>query len=467
MLGIAHGAVSTFALCGAWYFLLSFTSQMIKSILVQLPFPFFISQVQFLMAGCLAYSFIQLFRGVPSLKEAFPEGTAPIDSEKPFLDYGSFLKILPMGLLQSLAKYFSLCATQRIKTSTVASLKALSPMILVIAYRVIYQLKLPLATYFLLIPLLAGVVLMIFADSDDAENSPALFSTHWSTDQVNGLMFCIVSVLLMVTQQIYGKELVTWNNKVTTDPISLVLESQPSANATPKFGTYLDVPSPVANGNSTNSQQFLLSPKSFAKHFTRRGSNVRLPYSVSDLNLNDLDPHASANPYTRQVESAKAAVNPFKALASGEKSAKPDKLTVIAYVSVIGLAISLTGFLFYEARDFAEMIMNPSNLKIDHARIAISLTMLLAVSLCHFGQTLLSYLLLGSIPALTYSIASMMKRIVIIIVCLFFALDRPAKTEKKWFGRISNQQIAGLVLITVGLFAYDRWGSKSTSRSRR
>ncbi len=62
--------------------------------------------------------------------------------------------------------------------------------------------------------------------------------------------------------------------------------------------------------------------------------------------------------------------------------------------------------------------------------------------------------LLGSIPTISYSIASMMKKMTVIIVSMI------------WIGHsISLTQFIGLALTATGLFAYDRWGGKRVASS--
>ena len=89
-------------------------------------------------------------------------------------------------------------------------------------------------------------------------------------------------------------------------------------------------------------------------------------------------------------------------------------------------------------------------------------------SLSHFIQTLLAFHLLGLIPALSYSIASMMKRIVLITVSLVLAIGKPEIQDNsdKWFGAISTLQLCGLAMISLVMYSYDRWGSRAMKKRR-
>lgn len=71
----------------------------------------------------------------------------------------------------------------------------------------------------------------------------------------------------------------------------------------------------------------------------------------------------------------------------------------------------------------------------------------------HFCQNLLSFLVLGSISPVSYSIASLLKRIVVITAAI------------GWFGQpISSQQGWGIVISFLGLYLYDRFGGKVESQ---
>lgn len=463
--------VTTVLVCCVWYTLLSFTSQMTKFVLGKMPYPLLLAQIQYSISGLLSFGMMRLFRILPQFHRLFPPGCAVIDPNIPLFRKYVFLKILPLGLLQSSSKYLSLCATQIVLVATVASIKALSPLLLVLGYRVFYNVKLPVKTYLLLAPLLGGVIMIILADT--AESTDLLgssFLQHIDPEHVKGILYCVVSVVFMATHQIYGKELITWDQKPSSDTALHVLNSDPDGTTTPKtpHGHYLGLPSADV-GKSTHAQFFLMLPKTIAKNFTQRSSNERLPYSVSDLNLNELNPHSRANPYVVEAEEARISTNPFVALAPNAGTIKPDKLTVILYVAVIGFCTSSVGFLSKEAPELYLAMRDSSQYKgsvESRSDILMVAGLILLVSLCHFAQALISFILLGLIPALSYSIASMMKRIVIIVISLVLAGTTRGTGEGKWFGRVTSQQMLGLMLLGIGLYSYDKWGSLATKRPR-
>lgn len=455
-------SVKTVVLCCAWYLVLSVTAQLTRVILVKFTYPFLISLVQFLISAVLSYSFIRSCQKIPKLHRAFPPGTIPQDPSAHIFSRDPLLKVLPLGLLQSLGKYFSLCATLIVPVATVASVKALLPLLIVAGYRVLYRVRFPLLTYLLLMPLLAGVVMMIMVDSDveSADTENHLFLPKLDEEHIRGLLFCVVSALLMAAQQIYSKELITWDAQVVTNPASLVLNTDPSRPTTPTPAYEL----PAITTDSGNSRLLLL-PSQFAKQFTQRKENVRLPYSVSDLRLDEKNTYLKPpTPYMVQAQENRAANNPVAALVN-TAAAKPDKLTVIFFISVVGGCFSASGFLVNEAAPLVSSIYNPSLFHgTPSSRLDLFALLVLVVlnAMCHFCQLLISYLLLGSIPALSYSVASMLKRIVIIVVSILFAVESTmVHSPDKWFGRVSTQQVEGLVLIGVGLYCYDRWGLRS------
>lgn len=433
-------SIKTLLLCIAWYLVLSFTSQVTKIILVKMTYPFFLTQAQFLMGAILSYSLIQALRIFPQINSVFPPKTLPTDSTVALFNRHIFVNILPLGILQFAGKYFSMSATLVIPVATVASMKALCPMLLVLGYRIIYRVNIPVVTYLLLTPLLAGVIMMILVDSDHVLTSLSVFT--FEGRNIKGLLYSAFSAIFMASQQMYGKELITWDSQAQSNPASLVLNTDPSRPASPAvFGQ-----SPSKLGG---------------------GSVSHLPLSVSDLKLNEFNNKR----YLNQVYKGRLFTNPLARFSPSTLVSKPDKFTVIFYISVIGFAFSFSGFLANEALNLLHSIGDPSHFKgslSGGGDLLLVFILIILDSLSHFCQSALSFILLGSMHALSYSIASMMKRIVIIFIGLLFAVETSSRdTAEKWFGKISTPQLQGLVLITFGLYCYDRWGSRSVKKNRQ
>lgn len=391
----------------------------------------------------------------------------PNDPSISIFDKAVVLKVLPLGIFQFVGKFFLLSATLIIPVATVASVKALSPLLIVTGYRVLYRVRFPIVTYLLLTPLVAGVIMIITADNNPAtpgEEPTPFHLLEFNEKHIKGLFFCVVSTVIMAGQQMYSKELITWESSSISNPASLVLNTDPSRPVSPAQGQDLQYSYVIDSGSTHVS---LLLPKNIKKHFVQRAPSLRLPYSVSDLRLDEKKDQKDFQ-YDIEVQESKSSTNPFASLGSPAYGVrKPDKFTIIFYISLIGFVFSLGGFLANEALDLFRSIKDPSLLNgslEDTKDLILVFVLVLLNSLSHFCQTVLAFLLLGSIPALSYSIASMMKRIVIIVVSITFAVEN--SSPEKWFGRISTLQMQGLGLIGLGLYCYDRWGSRSLKENR-
>lgn len=404
---------------------------------------------------------IRLARKYPHFGRVFPDGTVPEEHGSVF-ERSVLIKVLPLGLLQCIGKYFLLSATLLIPVATVASVKALSPLLIVAGYRTLYKVQFPKVTYLLLTPLLAGVIMMIMADAGSGDSSRPFFLVELNSEHIKGLIFCILSTIVMAGQQIYGKQLITWSPTTITNPASLVLNTDPSRPTSPAPGFEMN-----HNGSSEMAFSHGQPFKGPKKHFLQRNTSIKLPYSTSDLRLDEKRDQRTH--YTMEVEENKRSINPFASLASPTPGVKrPDRFTVIFFVSVTGFIFSFSGFLANEAGELLHTIREPALVKgslQDHEDLMLVFFLVLVNAFSHFCQSVIAFMLLGSIPALSYSIASMMKRIVIIIVSIIFALEA-TESNSKWFGVINTHQMQGLFLIGMGLYCYDRWGSRSLKENR-
>ncbi|ODV91817.1 hypothetical protein CANCADRAFT_399 [Tortispora caseinolytica NRRL Y-17796] len=122
---------------------------------------------------------------------------------------------------------------------------------------------------------------------------------------------------------------------------------------------------------------------------------------------------------------------------------KMDKVTLLFFTSIYAFLFSIPVWLSIEGHGlynyYKENTVPQNNLLI--------LFILNGVS--HFGQSLLAFQLLGLVSTVTYSVASLIKRILVIVVAIV------------WFGRpVSFIQGAGICLSFIGLYLYDRVGTK-------
>lgn len=532
-------SLKTVIACLLWYTVSSVTSQLTKLILTKFTYPLFLSQCQFLLGATLAFCLITLASRYPSLEECFPKGSLPAQSRQmePILSLAMLLKILPLGLFQFIGKYLSLSATSLIPLATNSSIKALSPMLIVLGYRIFYKVVFPFITYASLVPLLAGVVLIISSDS----GTTGLFindNNELDSRHIKGLTFCLLSTVVFAAQNIYGKQLITWDSDYKIhNPASLVLNTDPSRPSTPMpFSLHVEKSTtPVDyfdsnigaknnhndnnynnnNNNYNNNNNNNNNNKNKNKNFLyvrQRTNSLHLPYSTSDLTLDEMkESHLLGSPPSAQnsnknpshsspfpsyenmaLQNNTNVNNPFAYFINKfelHKLAKPDKITIILYCSLIGSSFSIGGFVMNELpkmyRQFNDTEFGMED-TIDTASEFLTIMVLIfLVSISHFLQTLLAFHLLGSIPALSYSIASMLKRIVLITISLIVTIGYSTTTKattaisatnsddgdpvaviapvpgKTHVNMLTRQQVAGLALIAMGLYCYDRWGSRS------
>ncbi|EDO18017.1 hypothetical protein Kpol_1045p1 [Vanderwaltozyma polyspora DSM 70294] len=114
-----------------------------------------------------------------------------------------------------------------------------------------------------------------------------------------------------------------------------------------------------------------------------------------------------------------------------------DKLTILFYCSCMGILLTLPPFIT------GELVAGHSFLN-DLSSDTLLLILLHGVT--HFFQALMAFQLIGMLSSVNYSVANIMKRIVIISVALI------------WEKRLSFNQLIGLLLTLSGLYGYDRWG---------
>lgn len=131
-----------------------------------------------------------------------------------------------------------------------------------------------------------------------------------------------------------------------------------------------------------------------------------------------------------------------QALPSFKKSTlekKLDKLTILLFCSVTGFIFTMP---IYAITEYRSPVFSLTQL------LPVLLALVVVNGASHFLQSLLAFQLLGTISPINYSIANIMKRIVVIM----FAFA--------WEGlfAFSGTQSYGIALTVVGLYCYDRWG---------
>lgn len=347
--------------CIAWYTISSFASQVTKRILTQCPLPLFLGEFQFVYTVCLAATTCCVARYCSWFYNMFPDGTFPDYSRPgvPVLTRPStsiFQTVLPLGFFQFVGKYFGHKATSLVPVSTVASIKTLSPVFIVLAQKVlrIGARKLNAGTYFSLLCVIGGVWIIVCHDSkplqakepsssnaltqvEVATSVTATIATATTAASSAGVLYAVISMLVFVAQNIYGKKVFTFRQDPAASP---------------------------------------LGPK--------------------ERNASPLPVYAN-----RKALSAQAT--------------QYDKLTLMIYISAVGFTFSIGWFLALEWPIIWNHLMRSG-----HQEITIPWSMLFLNGTFHFFQAMITFHLLGEISTLSYSIANLMKRIAIISVSWVF-----------------------------------------------
>ena len=315
-----------------------------KSILNSFPKPISLTIIQFAFVSGWCMTFAYLARIFPRLQTAIP-------ALKNGIRYPSrdvIATTLPLALFQIGGHILSSTATEKIPVSLVHTIKGLSPLFTVLAYRVLFKIRYPKATYFSLLPLTLGVVLAC-----SVEFSGNLF----------GILCAFGGALIFVTQNIFSKKLFNEAARAEADG--------PGAAVTTK---------------------------------------------------------------------------------------KLDKLNLLCYCS--GLAFLLT-FPIWLWTDALPLYSAPLSLTTHTAPSPQSTSpFYLPVELFfngifHFAQNILAFVLLSMTSPVTYSVASLIKRVFVIVIAIV------------WFGNSTSPvQAAGIALTFVGLYLYDRTSDASKADRR-
>lgn len=257
---------------------------------------------------------------------------------------------MPLALFQVGGHLLSSDATSRIPVSLVHTIKGLSPLLTVLAYRIFFQIQYSIPTYLSLIPLTLGVIMACSAD----------FNANFL-----GLVTAFASAILFVTQNIVSKQIFN---------------------------------------ESAAAEKEGLPPTKFTK---------------------------------------------------------PDKLNLLCYSS--GMAFILTAPLwlwsegFHLIGDFlkdASITLSDKPGAYDHGRLLLEF---IFNGTFHFGQNIVAFVLLSMISPVTYSVASLIKRVFVIVFAII------------WFGKpMTNVQLFGFLLTFLGLYLYDRTSdaAKADKRAR-
>ncbi|KAG9251763.1 triose-phosphate transporter family-domain-containing protein [Emericellopsis atlantica] len=332
-------------LCLLWYTSSALTNTSSKSILNAFDKPATLTVVQFAFVSTLCILFAQLAVIFPSLRTKITALRHPI--RPPSKDV--IMTTLPLAAFQIGGHLLSSTATAKIPVSLVHTIKGLSPLFTVLAYRLIYDIRYPKATYLSLIPLTAGVML-------------ACSGKHGLGGEFLGIIQALLATLIFVTQNIFSKKLFN--------------------------------------------------------------------------------------------EAAKAERNGATA-----QSKKLDKLNLLCYSSGMALLLTLPIWFWSEGITLLRDFLNDGSIALkdgpetmDHGRLLLEFVF---NGVTHFGQNILAFVLLSMVSPVTYSVASLIKRVFVIVLAII------------WFRSPTTPvQAAGIALTFLGLYLYDRT-SESNKADRK
>ncbi|KAJ4307051.1 hypothetical protein N0V88_000426 [Collariella sp. IMI 366227] len=333
-------------LCIMWYWSSALTNTSSKAILTAFDKPATLTLIQFAFVSSYCILFSSLAATFPRLRTAIPALKYPI--RYPSRDV--IKTTLPLAAFQICGHLLSSNATSKIPVSLVHTIKGLSPLFTVLAYRFIFDIRYPKATYFSLIPLTLGVML-------------ACSGRHSFGGQYLGILCALLAAMIFVTQNIFSKRL--FNEAAR------------------------------------------------------------------------LEKEGSSSPSSRKL----------------------DKLNLLCYSS--GMAFLLTGpiWLWSEGLsiigDFlwdGSVDLNQSPNSLDHGPLVMEY---IFNGTFHFGQNILAFVLLSMVSPVTYSVASLIKRVFVIIIAII------------WFrSPTTSTQAVGIALTFLGLYLYDRSNEKNKADQR-
>ena len=255
---------------------------------------------------------------------------------------------MPLALFQIGGHILSSTATEKIPVSLVHTIKGLSPLFTVLAYRFIFHIHYPTATYLSLVPLTLGVILAC-----SVEFSGNLF----------GILCAFGGALIFVTQNIFSKKLFNEAARAEADEPGMA-------------------------------------------------------------------------PAQRKL----------------------DKLNLLCYCS--GLAAVLT-FPIWLWTDALPLYSAPLSLT-PHSNPSIPTATSMSLpfefffnGIFHFAQNLLAFILLSLVSPVTYSVASLIKRVFVIVIAIV------------WFGNSTTSlQAVGIAFTFLGLYLYDRTSDSARANRR-
>ncbi|KAG6029912.1 hypothetical protein E4U40_000221 [Claviceps sp. LM458 group G5] len=332
-------------LCLMWYTSSALTNTSSKSILNAFDKPATLTLIQFAFVSSLCIFVAWLAALFPVLRHKVSALQHPIRLPSRRI----ITATLPLAAFQIFGHLLSSSATSKIPVSLVHTIKGLSPLFTVLAYRIFYDIQYPRATYYSLIPLTSGVML--------ACSGKASYG-----GQMIGVIQALLATLIFVSQNIVSKKIFN--------------------------------------------------------------------------------------------EAAKA-----ESEGPGIQSQKLDKLNLLCYSSGMAFIMTLPIWFWSEGITLLKDFLHDGALDLsrkkdamDHGRLTIEF---IFNGVFHFAQNMLAFVLLSMVSPVTYSVASLIKRVFVIVLAIL------------WFRSPTTPvQAVGIALTFLGLYMYDRT-SESNKADRK
>lgn len=247
---------------------------------------------------------------------------------------------MPLAAFQIFGHLLSSTATSKIPVSLVHTIKGLSPLFTVLAYRLVFNIRYSINTYLSLVPLTLGVMLACSGKHNKYSG------------ELLGILYALLATIIFVTQNIFSKRL--FNEAAKAE----------------------------AEGQSARSQ-------------------------------------------------------------------KLDKLNLLCYSSGMAFILTVPIWFWSEGTGIIGDVLHDGAVDLnekagsfDHGRLTIEF---IFNGTFHFGQNILAFVLLSLVSPVTYSVASLIKRVFVIVIAII------------WFrNQTTPLQGVGILLTFVGLYLYDR-----------
>lgn len=320
--------------CLIWYMTSALTNTSSKSIMIAFPRPVTLTLVQFAFVSSWCVLLAHLARVNPDLRTNIPALRHGLRRPSRHV----LATTLPLAIFQVGGHLLSSTATARIPVSLVHTIKGLSPLFTVFAYRLFFHVRYGFATYMSLVPLTVGVMLACSAEL---------------SDNFFGILCAFGGAIIFVTQNIFSKKL--FNEAARAE--------------------------------------------SEGQHPSR--------------------------------------------------TQKLDKLNLLCYSSAMAFLLTWPLWLWSEGFMLLRDFFHDGALDLSRRKDALGAGRLVLEFVFngtfHFGQNIMAFVLLSMVSPVTYSVASLIKRIFVITVAIV------------WFGSRTNRlQGLGIALTFLGLYLYDR-----------